>query len=610
MAKILQEEYLKSILTNIDETGKLKSRESNNIEFKENFNKSNYPKYAKTMASYSNNRGGYIVFGVTDKPRTLKGLSNDNFDNMEQEKFTEVLNSLFAPEIEWDCGTLVVDITNGNEDIEHKKIGWIYVEESLYKPVIAQKNCDSEKFANGDILYRYRARSQKIKYAELNHIIEENIKNEREKLFKLFDTIRKSETANLGIVNAKGLSFLQLKSQVEAIVSKNYPMGGVQFVLLSPAMFNVKVSGDVSSSTEAPAWALSRLSTVVVPLFTDYSSSRDIQVISADGTKKVYDLFLAERNGDFSNNPYLRPGDNIIVSEAKRKVRIDGAVKRPGVYELLDGENLNALVEKYGDGLTPYADTSRIDLLRITNEPEAGKMYYFKDDAIKSDISIDAYDYVKINSYEDLRAAMFIEGAIATDVISEDLEGVVRRTVYITNGEKYSDLIQRYKHLFTATSDLVNAYIIRTDPESESKLAKTRNIPINLEKILFDVNYYDSEVVCPNDVLIVPFRQFFVSVAGAVATPGRFPYIPDRDWNYYVGLAGGIDTFKNAFKSVEITDKDGNPLKKDDLIPPEATITVKSNNAFYKWNQVAGGVTAILTAISTVLSIYMIATNQ
>ena len=62
-------------------------------------------------------------------------------------------------------------------------------------------------------------------------------------------------------------------------------------------------------------------------------------------------------------------------------------------------------------------------------------MYYFKDDAIKSDISIDAYDYVKINSYEDLRAAMFIEGAIAKDVISEDLEGVVRRTIHITNGE-------------------------------------------------------------------------------------------------------------------------------------------------------------------------------
>lgn len=89
MAKISHEEFLKGILTNIDETGKLKSRESNNIEFKESFNKSNFPKYAKTMAAYSNNRGGYIVFGITDKPRTIKGLQNDNFDNMEQETFTD-----------------------------------------------------------------------------------------------------------------------------------------------------------------------------------------------------------------------------------------------------------------------------------------------------------------------------------------------------------------------------------------------------------------------------------------------------------------------------------------------------------------------------------------
>lgn len=36
------------------------------------------------------------------------------------------------------------------------------------------------------------------------------------------DSSYKIRVANLGIVNAKGLSFLQLKSQVEAIVSKNY----------------------------------------------------------------------------------------------------------------------------------------------------------------------------------------------------------------------------------------------------------------------------------------------------------------------------------------------------------------------------------------------------
>lgn len=420
------------------------------------------------------------------------------------------------------------------------------------------------------------------------------------------DSTYKIRVANLGIINAAGLSFLQLKSQVESLVSKNYPMGGVQFVLASPAVFYVKISGVVSSSSEVKTWALSRLSSVVKPYLTSYSSTRDVQIISSDGTKKSYDLFLAERYGDFSNDPYLRPGDKIVINDVKRKVTLKGAVKRPGTYELLNGENLKDLIYKYGDGFTPYADTSRIDLFRINNESEAGKMYYFQNDAIDSNIAIECFDSIKINSYEDLRAAMFIEGAISTDIISTKLEGVVRKTIYFTNGEKYSDLIQKNKKLFTASSDLANAYIIRIEDESENVLAKTRTIPLNLEKILYDVNYYNSEVVQPNDILIIPFRQFFVSVAGAVKVSGRYPYIPDRDWNYYVGLAGGIDTFQNAFESVKIVDKDGNVLKKTDIIPPEATITVKANSAFFKWNQISGGITAILSAISTALSIYMI----
>ena len=65
---------------------------------------------------------------------------------------------------------------------------------------------------------------------------------------------------------------------------------------------------------------------------------------------------------------------------------------------------------------------------------------------------------------------------------------------------------------------------------------------------------------------------------------------------------------KNLYKNEAsiVYDKDGNILKKTDVIPPEATITVKANSAFFKWNQISGGITAILSAISTALSIYMI----
>ena len=65
----------------------------------------------------------------------------------------------------------------------------------------AQKMNDGEKISNGDVFYRYRARSEKIRYAEMSQIIEKRLAREREGLFKLFEVIQKNGTANLGIVN-------------------------------------------------------------------------------------------------------------------------------------------------------------------------------------------------------------------------------------------------------------------------------------------------------------------------------------------------------------------------------------------------------------------------
>ena len=67
------EQNVRKVLSSRTAAGTLKSRESNTVEFKESFNKSNTPKYAKTMAAYANNRGGYIIFGVKDNPRKIVG---------------------------------------------------------------------------------------------------------------------------------------------------------------------------------------------------------------------------------------------------------------------------------------------------------------------------------------------------------------------------------------------------------------------------------------------------------------------------------------------------------------------------------------------------------
>lgn len=203
------EEYVRKVLSAVHTSGYLKSRESSTVEFKQSFNKANMAKYAKTMAAYANNRGGYIVFGVKDNPRELIGLKNYNFENLNQEAFTEAINSLFAPSLEWECGTFLLDIetaiTNADGKVEakvvDKSMGWLYTEEAEYKPVIPQKADNSERIVSGDVFYRYRARSEKIKYAEMNRIVDRRATIERERLLKLFEEIRKSGTANLGIIN-------------------------------------------------------------------------------------------------------------------------------------------------------------------------------------------------------------------------------------------------------------------------------------------------------------------------------------------------------------------------------------------------------------------------
>ncbi|MGP1459263.1 MAG: SLBB domain-containing protein [Treponema sp.] len=408
------------------------------------------------------------------------------------------------------------------------------------------------------------------------------------------DTSYKIRVANFGVISCAGLTYPQLKMQVEQVVNKNYPLSGVQFSLTAPAVFLVNISGEVKESSEQKAWALSRLSDFIAPLKTKYSSTRDVTVISASGETKVYDLFKASRDGDFSQEPYLHAGDRIIVNRIDRKVLIGGAVERPGEYELLQGENLKTLIEKYAGGLEPLADTSRISLYRITGYKDAGRQFPLTQEAIDSDLELLSYDEIMIPSHSDVSGSITIEGAIQVGIVnSASLAGASKMTVRIHEGADYSSLIRLNASSFSPSSDLEKCYIRRGDMK----------IPIDVNRILYDASYYNEESAHNGDVLVIPFKQFFVTVSGAVAKPGRFPYIPDRDWEYYVGLAGGIDTEKNSFQVVSIRNADGKKLSKKDLIPPETTIEVKANSAWYKWNKASGGVTAILSIIATTLSI-------
>lgn len=175
----------------------VKTREGTQKEFKESFSFGSLPLYLRTMAAFANAKGGYIIFGVTDRPRTLKGLDEAHlcqFDNLDRAQLTDGLNEHFSPEIEWEAETFI---------LEGKSLGVLYVPESDSKPIVTKKTFSTGKqtVQEGDILYRYNSRSEKIKYPELNRIIIASRERESQLLLKQFQFLLEAGAKNAAILD-------------------------------------------------------------------------------------------------------------------------------------------------------------------------------------------------------------------------------------------------------------------------------------------------------------------------------------------------------------------------------------------------------------------------
>ena len=147
------------------------NREGTSIEFKTSFNFGGMAQYFKTIAAFANNSGGYIIFGVGDKPRRLIGLKDkslNQFEDLKVEDFTKNLSEYFSPEIKWDHCTF---------EFKELSFGVIYTYPLRNKPCICKKAYEDKNpkytLKEGDIYYRYGGRSERIKYSELSAIIDE-----------------------------------------------------------------------------------------------------------------------------------------------------------------------------------------------------------------------------------------------------------------------------------------------------------------------------------------------------------------------------------------------------------------------------------------------------
>ena len=149
------------------------------------------------MAAFANAEGGYIIFGIQDRPRVPIGVRKDSIDDVDLAKITSFLNEHFSPEIKWEIGTVDVSFHDGKT----LSFGYIYTYPAEKKPVICRKQHDSGNLREGAIYYRYRGQTKEIRYEELHMIIQETIAKEREQWMRVIKRIATSGVNNIAVLD-------------------------------------------------------------------------------------------------------------------------------------------------------------------------------------------------------------------------------------------------------------------------------------------------------------------------------------------------------------------------------------------------------------------------
>ena len=276
----------------------------------------------------------------------------------------------------------------------------------------------------------------------------------------------------MGVLNVEGMTFSDLKKKVNTLVQDSFPGSYSQLTIKSPGVFMIPVKGESKAAIQIPAWGFMRLSEAIEQVVTNYTSSRHVEIISRGGESRFYDLYEALRYGEEGADPFLQLGDTIILHKYDRMVRIDGEVRRPGDYELLEGEDLATLLAEQADGFTAIADRSRISIQRTLSETsEYGETFYLDlSEGIPNDFHLNNMDLITIPLKAVFQPRVYFQGALTNGETVTIGEMAISPGITISNkvpvpifpGEKLSSALLRIQEHFNLGSDLTKAVLSRT----------------------------------------------------------------------------------------------------------------------------------------------------
>lgn len=377
-------------------------------------------------------------------------------------------------------------------------------------------------------------------------------------------TIKRDGSINLpdiGQIKLAGLSLNGAIELIEARVNSTF-IGTETFISLTNVRdVNVLVSGNAYNPG---IYTISGNSNMLHALsvaggINDTGSYRQINLIRDQKVIETLDMYDILITGLYSSKLPLKSGDIIFVGPVKKMISIDGAIKKPAKYELLDDQNLSEVIN-FANGITVDADLKNIFLDRIID----GKIKSLPINTIKQFDSIVAKDGDKIYIRKFSFRSVNIQGAVLKP-----------GTYQMSEGESISDLLSKAGG-FTQNAYLRGAIYENQEALSINKMAKDilyeefidniitvsqknpmaqydltsviqltqdiKNSSPNGRVVidLLDEVSSESLVLKDGDSLTIPEKQDHIYIYGEVSYEGALKFDSSMNLRSYVNKAGGL----------------------------------------------------------------------
>jgi protein involved in polysaccharide export with SLBB domain len=358
-----------------------------------------------------------------------------------------------------------------------------------------------------------------------------------QRLVRLVDREGRVSLPEIGplLVSGKNLGDVQL--EVQRALRTQFTNVSADVSLSRLRTVRIYVVGDVA---EPGAYDISSLSTPLNALFaaggvTARGSLRALR--HARGRELVqhvdaYDLLL---HGVRSDLKRLENGDTLLVPPMGPQVTVDGMVRRPAVYELLDESSLAEVLELAG-GILPTAALRHIEVQRVEAHEKRTMLTLDLSataDSKEVDKQLQAFKVRDGDQVHIFPIAAYNEDAIY-------LQGHVLRPGRYSykQGMKVTDLISSYGDLLPEPAPHY-AEIIRLNPPDFHPSIESFDISAVL------ANPVSAPVLKPLDTVRVFSRYDFerppdVWVGGEVRAPGPYRTSGEAHLRDAIYLAGGV----------------------------------------------------------------------